>query len=263
METIKTGNKYRPLNIRKIVAVGAGKGGVGKSTVTCLLAARAAASGQLKVGILDADLYGPSVPTIFGLEGVKVETNEDGKIIPVNSDLGLKVMSFGFFTSNSTPVVWRGPMVSKALIQLLKDVDWGELDILFIDMPPGTGDVQLTILENFGLDEAVIVTTPQEVSWVDAKKALRMFKKAGVPVGAVVENMSYFICDNCEKKHSLFIRCESGTQEVEEFQVRRIEIPFDPMINQMCDLGNLGAVARDEGQFVKLNLQDLLNEWVG
>ncbi|MBF0273724.1 MAG: P-loop NTPase [Nitrospinae bacterium] len=188
-------------NVKSIIAISSCKGGVGKSTVAASLAKEVSQRG-FSVGLLDADLFGPSVPTLFNLQGAEVEDSEDKKLIPLNVD-GLKVMSFGFFLGDQ-PAVMRGPMVSNYIKNLLHGVEWGELDYLFLDMPPGTGDIQLTITQSIQLDGAVIVTTPQILSLVDVGKGILMFDKVSVPVLGVVENMAYFECDGCSKKHYIF-----------------------------------------------------------
>jgi ATP-binding protein involved in chromosome partitioning len=186
--------------VKHIVAVASGKGGVGKSTTTANLALGLAANG-LKVGVLDADVFGPSQPTLFGLEGVKPDTR-DGKLIPLES-YGVKLMSIGFLVDPETAMVWRGPMVMSAIQQLLRDVLWGSLDVLLVDMPPGTGDAQLTLAQSVPLSGAVIVSTPQDLALIDARRGVAMFQKTQVPILGVVENMSYFICD-AGKRYDIF-----------------------------------------------------------
>jgi ATP-binding protein involved in chromosome partitioning len=186
--------------VKHLVAVASGKGGVGKSTTTANLALAFAAEGW-KVGVLDADVFGPSQPTLFGLAGTKPETRE-GKLIPLEA-YGIKVMSIGFLVDPETAMVWRGPMVMSAVQQLLRDVHWGELDILLVDMPPGTGDTQLTMAQSVTLSGAVIVSTPQDLALIDARRGIAMFEKTHIPVLGVVENMSYFICD-AGKRYNIF-----------------------------------------------------------
>lgn len=183
-----------------VIAVSSCKGGVGKSTVAAHLARAMVAQG-LRVGLLDADVYGPSVPTLFNLHNPQMYV-QDGKLIPVKVD-GLKLMSLGFLLGEA-PAVLRGPIVSGYITQILKQTDWGELDYLIIDMPPGTGDIQLTIVQQAALDGAIIVTTPHSLSLVDVAKGILMFEKVHVPVLGVIENMSYFVCDNCDKRHAIF-----------------------------------------------------------
>ena len=177
-----------------IIAVASGKGGVGKSTTAVNLALGFQANG-LKVGILDADIYGPSMPRLLRITGRPQTVS--GRILKPMEGYGLKVMSMGFLVDEETPMIWRGPMVMSALTQMLRDVDWGELDVLVVDMPPGTGDAQLTMAQQVPLSGAVIVSTPQDLALIDARKGLNMFRKVDVPVLGIVENMSYFICPNC------------------------------------------------------------------
>lgn len=183
------------------IAIASGKGGVGKSTVAVNLAFALKALGK-KVGLLDADIYGPNLPMMLGLEG-KQPRSANRKIVPLERD-GVKVMSLGFLAPSDTAVIWRGPLVSRAIEQMLRDVDWGELDFLLIDLPPGTGDAQLTISQKLVLTGAVIVSTPQPVALSDATKGLRMFQKVNVPVLGVIENMSRFLCPDCGKEHDIF-----------------------------------------------------------
>lgn len=189
--------------VKKIIAVGSGKGGVGKSTVTINLAAYLASQG-LKVGVMDADIYGPSIGKMAGFNGrVALQTEED-KIYPVEK-FGIKIISFGFLVDENQPVVWRGPMLGKAVEQFLYDVVWGELDYLLVDLPPGTGDVQLSLAQLIDLSGAVLVTTPQKVATLDASKAATMFAQVKVPILGIIENMSYFIPpDAPEKKYKIF-----------------------------------------------------------
>ncbi|NTU93187.1 MAG: Mrp/NBP35 family ATP-binding protein [Chlorobiaceae bacterium] len=176
-------------NVKNIIAVASGKGGVGKSTVSVNLAVSLAASGA-KVGLIDADLYGPSIPTMFGLQNARPELSE-GKLIPIEQ-FGVKLMSIGFLVDSETALIWRGPMASSAIRQLITDVDWQELDYLIFDLPPGTGDIQLTLVQALPLTGTVIVTTPQEVALADVSKAVTMFRKVEVPIIGVVENMSWY-----------------------------------------------------------------------
>jgi ATP-binding protein involved in chromosome partitioning len=183
-----------------VIAVASGKGGVGKSTVAVNLAVALAQAGQ-RVGLLDADIYGPSLPRMLGLSG-KPQTS-DGKMIPREA-LGLKTMSIGLLVEEDTAMIWRGPMVIGALTQMLGQVAWGELDILVVDLPPGTGDVQLTLAQKAGLAGAVIVSTPQDIALIDARRAVKMFEQVKVPVLGIVENMSYFACPACGSRTDVF-----------------------------------------------------------
>jgi ATP-binding protein involved in chromosome partitioning len=184
-----------------MIAVASGKGGVGKSTTAVNLALGFQANG-LKVGILDADIYGPSQPKLLGLSG-RPEVGPGNKLVPMIG-YGLKCMSMGFMIDEGTPVIWRGPMVVSALTQMLREVVWGELDVLVIDMPPGTGDVQLTMAQQVPLSGAIIVSTPQDLALIDARKGLNMFRKTDIPVIGIIENMSYFVCTKCGERHEIF-----------------------------------------------------------
>lgn len=189
--------------ISRLLAVASGKGGVGKSTVAANLAVALAARGH-RVGLLDADIYGPSVPTMFGVRAdERVESDDDGKLIPIER-YGVKLVSMGFFVGEGAPLIWRGPMLTKALTQFVYDVRWGDLDYLVIDLPPGTGDVQMTLTMQFALDGGVIVTTPQDVALADVERGIRMFQQAGAPVVGIVENMSLHVCPKCGRESRLF-----------------------------------------------------------
>jgi ATP-binding protein involved in chromosome partitioning len=203
--------------IKRCVVVGSGKGGVGKSTVTVNLALAMAQKG-LKVGLLDSDIYGPSIPMMLGLKDSPLGT-PDGKILPLEA-FGVKVMSMGVLIEEDRPVIWRGAMLNKALQQFLKDVAWGDLDVLLIDLPPGTGDVQLTLIQNAQVDGAVIVSTPQDVAFLDAKKAIGMFGTVKVPILGIIENMSSFLCPGCGLETQIF-----GHGGVKAAALR-MEIPF-------------------------------------
>ncbi len=222
--------------IKRVILVGSGKGGVGKSTVAANLAV-ALKKASYKVGLLDADIYGPSVPTILGLKNAVVSVNDNQKILPVEKN-GLKVLSIGFMLPNEeTPVIWRGALLMKAIQQFMFDVDWGELDYLVVDLPPGTGDVQLTLAQNLILDGAIVVTTPQDVALADVKKAVAMFEELGVPVLGLVENMAYFVCPNCGERSYIF-----GKGRVEEYAKRKgleilAQIPTEPSVSEASDRG--------------------------
>jgi len=193
-------NKLELPGVKSIIAVASGKGGVGKSTTSVNLALALKQMGK-KVGILDADIYGPSIPRMLGISGKPDSSSE--KLLPP-SNYGLVAMSMGFLVEEDTPMIWRGPMVMSALEQLLRDVAWGELDVLVIDMPPGTGDAQLTLAQRAPLTGAVIVSTPQDVALIDARKGIGMFERVEVPVLGMIENMSYFICPDCGSQHEIF-----------------------------------------------------------
>jgi ATP-binding protein involved in chromosome partitioning len=220
--------------VKNVIAVASGKGGVGKSTVTINLAMALAADGA-RVGLLDADIYGPSIPLMMGTLDEKPESKEK-RVIPIERN-GVKMMSMGYLIPQGEPVVWRGPMVHGALTQFLSQVEWGELDYLLIDMPPGTGDAQLTISQSAPLSGAVIVTTPQEVSLIDARKGLKMFQNVKVPILGVVENMSGFVCGHCNEVTPIF-RQGGGAKMAEEMGVKLLgSIPIDPRIAETSDLG--------------------------
>lgn len=204
--------------VRHILAVASGKGGVGKSTVAVNLALALAAEGR-RVGLLDADIYGPSVPTMMGLQGAQPQVTTDKKIRPL-SKFGIELMSLGFLVDEETPTIWRGPMVHSAVTQFLREVMWNDLDWLVIDLPPGTGDAHLTLTQGAPLDGAVIVTTPQEIAGIDARKGLKMFDKVGAPVVGIVENMGTFVCPDCGSEHAIF--GEGGGRAIAE----RYSVPF-------------------------------------
>jgi ATP-binding protein involved in chromosome partitioning len=218
----------RIAGIRHVVVGASGKGGVGKSTVAANLALAMARQGR-RVGLLDADIYGPSQQMMMGTSGQPMG-DPSGKILPLDAPGGVKVMSFGFIIEPDQPVIWRGPMLMKALEQLLGDVLWGELDELVIDLPPGTGDVALTLCQNVPLAGAVIVTTPQDVALVDARKALHMFRRLAIPVLGVVENMSHFMCPSCGHVEHVF-GAGGGQRTATELEVPFLGgIPLDPVI---------------------------------
>ena len=220
--------------IGAIIAVASGKGGVGKSTTAVNLALALKSIG-LKVGILDADIYGPSMPRLLHISGQP--STVDGRTLKPMENYGVKVMSMGFLVEEDTPMIWRGPMVMSALNQMMKEVAWGELDVLVVDMPPGTGDAQLTMAQSVPLAGAVIVSTPQDLALIDARKGLNMFRKVEVPVLGIVENMSYFVCPDCGSQHDIF--GHGGAQK----EAERIGVPFlggiplDMKIRETSDSG--------------------------
>ena len=220
--------------VRAIVAVASGKGGVGKSTTAANLALGLRRLG-LRVGVLDADIYGPSMPRMLGISGRP--TTEDGRTLTPLENYGVKCMSMGFLVAEDTPMIWRGPMVMSAIQQMLRDVDWGELDVLVVDMPPGTGDAQLTLAQQVPLTGAVIVSTPQDIALLDARKGLNMFRKVDVPVFGIVENMSYFICPHCGARSEIFSH-GGARREAERLGTEFLgEVPLDIAIRETSDGG--------------------------
>jgi ATP-binding protein involved in chromosome partitioning len=221
--------------VGSIIAVASGKGGVGKSTTAVNLALGLAALG-LKVGLLDADIYGPSMPRMTGITGKP--SSPDGKSLDPKENYGLKVMSIGFLIDEETPMIWRGPMVQSALSQMLRDVNWGTLDVMVVDMPPGTGDAQLTMAQQVPLAGAVIVSTPQDIALLDARKGLNMFRKVDVPVLGIIENMSYFCCPNCGHRTDIFSH-GGARAEAEKLGCDFLgEIPLDIAIRETSDSGH-------------------------
>ncbi len=239
-------NPRLTLPIKTIIAVASGKGGVGKSTVAFNLAVALARMGK-SVGLLDADIYGPSVPRLAGLVGQKTNIGDDGKIIPLVAH-GIKVMSMGFMVDDEKPMIWRGPMIQTAFYQMLRDVAWqnkgGDLDILIIDMPPGTGDVQLTLAQKVPVTGAIIVSTPQDLALIDARKAIAMFEKTDVKILGLIENMSSYCCPNCGHVEHIF--GHGGAED--EAKLRSVPflgaIPLRMNIREMADTGQ--PVAGDE-----------------
>ena len=232
-------------SIKNIVAVASGKGGVGKSTVAANLAVAWALQGA-RVGVLDADIYGPSQPRLFGLAGQRPVTR-DGKSLQPLSAHGVEVMSIGFLIDEEQPMVWRGPMVTQALTQLLGDTQWSALDYLVVDMPPGTGDTQLTLSQRVPVSGAVIVTTPQDIALIDARKGLRMFEKVAVPVLGVVENMSTHVCSRCGHEEHIF-GSGGGASLAGQYQVPLLgELPLDLRIRECSDAGEPIVIADPSG----------------
>ena len=236
--------------IQNVILVASGKGGVGKSTVASNLAVALAELG-CKVGLLDADIYGPSAPTMFGIaDGTRPGTvagpdPQKPMIAPLDRH-GIKLMSIGFLVDTSTPMVWRGPMIASAAMQLFKDVYWGDLDYLIVDMPPGTGDVQLTISQQVVCAGAVIVSTPQDVALADVIRAKAMFDKVAIPILGVVENMSYFVCDGCNKRHEIFFH-GGAKNAAERMMVPFLgEVPIEPAVTRGGDDGHPVVVKEPE-----------------
>ena len=247
----------RPLKplpgVKNIVAVASGKGGVGKSTVAANLALAWAAQGA-RVGVLDADIYGPSQPLMLGLTGQRPSA-PDGKHIKPLAAHGVVAMSIGFLIDPQQPMVWRGPMVTQALTQLLSDTQWGELDYLVVDMPPGTGDIQLTLAQRVPVAGAIIVTTPQDIALADARKGLAMFEKVAVPVLGIVENMSIHVCSQCGHAEHIF-GSGGGARMAEQAGVRLLgELPLDARIREDADGGRPTVVAEPDSPRAQLYLE--------
>jgi ATP-binding protein involved in chromosome partitioning len=234
--------------IKQIIAVASGKGGVGKSTTAINLAIALKATG-MSVGLLDADIYGPSQPRMMGLSGQP--ESPDGKTIIPMENFGIKVMSMGFLVAEDTPMIWRGPMVQSALQQMLRNVAWGELDILVVDMPPGTGDAQLTMSQQVPLAGAVIVSTPQDIALLDAKKGLNMFRKVDVPVLGIIENMSTFVCPNCEHETHIFGHGGAKREADNLGMVFLGEVPLDMAIRIASDEGTPITAIEPDGAHAK------------
>lgn len=220
--------------VKKIIAVCSGKGGVGKSTVATNLAI--ALSKKHKVGLLDADIYGPSLPRMMGALGQKPTIDENNHLQPLTR-FGMKLMSIGFLIDENAAVVWRGPMLFKAMDQFFRDVNWGDLDYLVIDLPPGTGDIQLTMAQKIPVSGAVVVTTPQNIALADVKKSIDMFERTGVPILGVVENMSYMLAPNTQEKIQLFPKGELNSYLDAKHIQKLAEIPFNPHISMGSEIG--------------------------
>lgn len=242
------GGKMMLPGVKNIIAIASGKGGVGKSTTAANIALALSRQG-LKVALFDADIYGPSVPRMMGLSGVKPAASETG-ILPLENH-GLKIMSIGFMVPDDSPVIWRGPMVMGALEQLLRDVEWGDLDVMVVDMPPGTGDTQLTMSQRVPLAGAVIVSTPQDIALLDARKGLNMFRKVEVPVLGMIENMSYYVCPSCGHRDEVFSH-GGAHKTAEELDVDFLgEIPLDIKIRETADSGAPIVVADPDSPHAK------------
>jgi ATP-binding protein involved in chromosome partitioning len=246
--------QLKPLaGIKNIVAVASGKGGVGKSTVAVNLALAWAAQGA-RVGLLDADIYGPSQPLMLGLEGQR-PGSPDGKTLTPLEAHGVTAMSIGFLVDAEQPMVWRGPMVTQALTQLLSETHWGELDYLVVDMPPGTGDIQLTLSQRVPVSGAVIVTTPQDIALADARKGLKMFEKVSVPVLGIIENMSLHVCSSCGHVEHIF-GAGGGARMAEQYGVALLgELPLDARIREEADGGHPTVVAAPDSPRARAYLE--------
>ncbi|MBI3794242.1 MAG: Mrp/NBP35 family ATP-binding protein [Nitrospinae bacterium] len=233
--------------VKHIVPVASGKGGVGKSTASANLAVALAKKGA-KVGLLDLDVYGPSIPTMFGLDGQHAATDE-GKLIPIER-FGVKVISIGLLLDKGAPLIWRGPLVARLVKQLFYDVSWGELDYLIMDLPPGTGDVQLSLIQSLPISGAVVITTPQDVALKDAERAVNMFSQTETKVLGIIENMSYFICPHCKKESNIFGQ-GGGLKES-----KRANVPFlgsIPLEGKIVDTGDRGEpIALGDGEIAKI-----------
>ncbi len=235
--------------IKNVIAVASGKGGVGKSTTAVNLALALAAEGA-RVGILDADIYGPSQPMMMGIEGRPEST--DGKSMEPMENYGVQVMSIGFLVDADNPMIWRGPMATQALEQLLRQTNWNDLDYLVVDMPPGTGDIQLTLSQRVPLTGAVIVTTPQDIALLDAKKGLKMFEKVGVPILGIVENMAVHVCPKCGHTEHIF-GADGGRRMAEQYGVDHLgALPLNLSIREQADAGRPTVVSDPDGEIAAI-----------
>jgi ATP-binding protein involved in chromosome partitioning len=244
--------------VRAIVAVASGKGGVGKSTTSVNLALGMKANG-LRVGLLDADIYGPSMPRMMAITGKP--NSADGKMLQPMENYGVKVMSMGFLVAEDTPMIWRGPMVQSALQQMLRDVAWGELDVLVVDLPPGTGDAQLTMAQQVPLAGAVIVSTPQDIALLDARKGLNMFRRVDVPVLGIIENMSYFCCPNCGHRTDIFSH-GGARREADSLGMEFLgEVPLDIAIRETSDEGQPIVMSQPDSEHAKVYRQIAARVW--
>ena len=248
---VQRGVKLVP-GIKNIVAIASGKGGVGKSTTAVNLALALAAEGA-KVGVLDADIYGPSQPMMLGIRGRP--ESKDGKRLEPMEGHGLQAMSIGFLIDVETPMVWRGPMVTQALEQLLRETNWRDLDYLVVDLPPGTGDIQLTLAQRVPVTGAIIVTTPQDIALIDARKGLKMFEKVGIPILGIVENMSLHICSNCGHEERIF--GEGGAERMaKDYGVEVLgALPLDIAIREQADSGKPTVVSDPDGRIAQIYKQ--------
>ncbi|MEW5782470.1 MAG: iron-sulfur cluster carrier protein ApbC [Pseudomonadota bacterium] len=246
---VQKGVKLIP-GVKNIIAVASGKGGVGKSTTAVNLALALAAEGA-NVGLLDADIYGPSQPQMLGIPDSQPESTDSRKLEPMMAH-GIQAMSIGFLIDPETPMVWRGPMVTQALNQLLGDTNWKDLDYLVVDLPPGTGDIQLTLAQQVPVTGAVIVTTPQDIALLDARKGLKMFEKVGIPILGIVENMSIHICSKCGHEEHIFGE-GGGKKMCEDYEVEFLgALPLDKNIREQVDSGHPTVVADPNGRVAEI-----------
>ena len=252
MENFKRADtsKY-DLEAKNIIAISSGKGGVGKSTVAVNLAIALSQIGK-SVSLLDADIYGPSIPKMMGISKKPI-TNKNNKLIPLES-YSVKCMSIGFLIEPETPTIWRGPMIMKALEQLFVNVDWGSSDYLIVDLPPGTGDIQISLAQKVPLKGAIIVSTPQDVALIDARKGIAMFNKVNVPVLGIIENMSYFVCDKCNSRHEIF-SYGGAKSESSKYNVSFLgEIPINKELRICSDKGKPLAINNPKNEISKIYL---------
>jgi ATP-binding protein involved in chromosome partitioning len=244
--------------VKHIIAIASGKGGVGKSTTAVNIALGLKALG-LAVGVLDADIYGPSIPRLMGLSGRPEQI--DGKLIKPMENYGLRTMSMGYLVDEGTAMIWRGPMIQSALLQMLREVAWGDLDVLVVDMPPGTGDAQLTMAQQVPLSGAVIVSTPQDLALIDARKGIAMFQKVEVPLLGLVENMSHFICPNCGTSHDIFGH-GGARAEAEKIGVPFLgEVPLAMTIRENSDAGTPVTVSAPDGPHARVYREIASQVW--
>ena len=247
----QSNNKYK-LKPKNIIAIASGKGGVGKSTVSVNLSIALSKIGK-SVALLDADIYGPSIPRMMGINNKPI-TNENKKFIPMENH-GIKCMSIGFLITPDTPAIWRGPMIMKALEQLFLNVEWGETEYMIIDLPPGTGDTQLTIAQKVDVKGAIIISTPQDIALIDAIKGVNMFKKVNIPVIGLIENMSYFICDKCNQRHEIFSH-GGAKQESKKLKTNFLgEIPINKDLRICSDQGKPILIKKPESEISKIYLE--------
>ena len=248
--TSKTDNKRRfEIDSENIIAIASGKGGVGKSTFAVNIAVALKKLGH-EVGILDADIYGPSIPRMMNISE-KPKANENKKLVPLEK-YGIKCMSIGFLIGEDTPTIWRGPMIMKALEQMFNGVEWGKLDYLIIDLPPGTGDAQITLAQSSKLSGSIIISTPQDIALIDARKAINMFNRVNVQVLGIIENMSYFICSNCNERHEIFSN-GGAKREAEKLQNNFLgELPIDINLRINSDKGLPACISEPNSEISNL-----------